>query len=44
MFHCYHEKARLVSILSQSEQEFVNSMVRLSNPTTYSTAELCSVV
>lgn len=27
MYHCYDEKARLVSILSQSEQEFVNSLV-----------------
>lgn len=36
MSRCYHEKARLVSILSQSEQEFVNSMVRPSNSYTYS--------
>lgn len=28
MSRCYHEKALLVSILSQSEQEYVNSMVR----------------
>lgn len=28
MNRCFHEKALLVSILSQSEQEYVNSMVR----------------